>query len=609
MQQIGRYQIRKPLGAGAMADVFEAFDPEINRTLAIKVLKTERCVDDEYVSRFVREAKAAGAMSHKNIVTIFDVGEHEDKPYILMEMVDGAPMDELLKKGEKLSLKSILSIGVQLADALDYAHKKGIVHRDIKPSNIMFLKDGETVKITDFGIARVEDPADQEKTMAGMVLGTPQYMSPEQVLGKSVDGRSDLFSVGVVLYQLLTGKKPFPGETIGSLMVQITKEEAPSMRGLNTSIPVGVQHIVEKLLAKSPDGRFQDGKSLKSALTAQIRQLEDAEHASDKPGYIPLRYKLTGAMALGVAVVMIVSVALIQSRLSDMLTDLTIDSGTSLANFIATVSALPLIQEEQRRLEAERAGREPSSRSNAKIERFVEDTMRRQSFAYLHVANRNGVVRASSDPSLIGEQMPIVARIPLRTGEDGLNAAYARTGDGERVFDFSTPITLRDTNLGEVRLGMSRAPVSNALGASLLLLSVLAAIIVAAVCASAYYLIGLLSKPLKTLRMSMEDLAEGNVDVRISQMRDDEVGDVFAAFNTLAASIGQTKTPTAAADDAPHEDAPTPLACEEADAALEDATVLQRPAQNASGDKEDGDAEDKTRIVRRQTISEAKADT
>ncbi|MGF1461675.1 MAG: serine/threonine-protein kinase [Maricaulaceae bacterium] len=200
MDKIGRYEIRETLGSGAMADVLAAFDPDIHRTLAIKLLKPVHAEDKQYVSRFLREAKAAGALNHRNIVTIFDVGEVDDRPFILMELVDGEPLDEIIAEQGKLSVPKVVKIGIQLADALHYAHERGVVHRDIKPSNIMVLKDQETVKIADFGIARFDDPASSEKTIAGSILGTPQYMSPEQVLGHPVDGRSDLFSVGVILY-------------------------------------------------------------------------------------------------------------------------------------------------------------------------------------------------------------------------------------------------------------------------------------------------------------------------------------------------------------------------------------------------------------------------
>ena len=187
--KIGRYEIESPVGEGAMALVYRARDPEIGRVVAIKVLKDELCVDEDYVGRFLREAKAAGALSHPNIVTVFDVGRFGNAPYITMEFLDEKSLADAIAQHEKLPLKRVVALGIQLARALDLAHRRGIVHRDIKPGNILLMEKGETVKITDFGIARLDRSEDMQKTHAGTVLGTPRYMSPEQAAGHSVDGQ------------------------------------------------------------------------------------------------------------------------------------------------------------------------------------------------------------------------------------------------------------------------------------------------------------------------------------------------------------------------------------------------------------------------------------
>lgn len=206
-KKIGRYEIQEVLGEGAMAVVYRAYDPEINRSLACKILKAEHCVDDEYTSRFLREGKAAGALSHASIVTIYDVGEIDGRPYIMMELVDGANLGEVLLERKKFSVIETITIALQLAKALDYAHAANIIHRDIKPDNIILLQNNETVKVADFGIARMNESEEVQKTQVGAVLGTPRYMSPEQALGEKVDNRSDLFSVGTIMYEMLTGKK------------------------------------------------------------------------------------------------------------------------------------------------------------------------------------------------------------------------------------------------------------------------------------------------------------------------------------------------------------------------------------------------------------------
>ncbi|MGV8057673.1 MAG: CHASE2 domain-containing protein [Smithellaceae bacterium] len=268
---LGRYEIVKELGRGAMGTVFLGKDPRINREVAIKTLRYEE-IDTEQLAevkkRFFREAEAAGKLSHPNIVTIFDVGEDYDIAYMAMELLDGSDMAKYCRKENLLPLKEIIRVVSCVASALDYAHANGIVHRDIKPANIMILNNGE-VKVADFGIARVMATS---KTQTGVVLGTPSYMSPEQIAGKKVDGRSDLFSLGVVLYELITGEKPFQGDSIATLMYNITSSAPPAIKDLSPDIPEKLVPIVEKLLTKDVDTRYQTGKLLADDLFACLNQ-------------------------------------------------------------------------------------------------------------------------------------------------------------------------------------------------------------------------------------------------------------------------------------------------------------------------------------------------
>ena len=277
MESIGRYVVDQKVGEGAMANVYRARDPEIDRNVAIKMLKDKLCVDEEYVSRFLREAKAAGTISHPNIVTIFDVGRYENKPYIMMEFLDEQTLEDVLDDGGKLPLIRLMRIGIQLANALDYAHGEGVVHRDIKPANILFMKGSDTIKIADFGIARVSSSEEVQQTQAGMVIGTPRYMSPEQALGNDVDGRSDLFSVGVILYEICTGQKAFDSGTMTTLLLQITQEDPEPIKKVAPELPVGLQRIITRLLNKNPDRRFQTGAELAEALQRELDSLLDKE--------------------------------------------------------------------------------------------------------------------------------------------------------------------------------------------------------------------------------------------------------------------------------------------------------------------------------------------
>jgi len=267
--QLGRYEIVAELGRGAMGAVFRARDPKIDRTVAIKTISVSAVAAkdiEHYRQRFFREAQAAGRMSHPGIVTIYDVGEDETThtPFIVMECVEGNSLDRLVATAStgKLPRDMALKLLRQIAEALDYAHRQGIVHRDIKPANIMVTADGHP-KIADFGIAKL---AMAETTLPGHVVGTPAYMSPEQLNGKVVDGRSDLFSLGVIAYWLLTGVKPFDGETLTEICVQVvTKDPAPPSE-ITSELNIDFDYVLSRALAKDPAMRYQSGRELAADL-------------------------------------------------------------------------------------------------------------------------------------------------------------------------------------------------------------------------------------------------------------------------------------------------------------------------------------------------------
>ncbi|MDH5217147.1 MAG: serine/threonine protein kinase [Gammaproteobacteria bacterium] len=273
LNKIGRYNVINILGQGNMATVYKAHDPHIDRTLAIKVLRPERCVDAEYRSRFLRESKAVGTLNHPNIVTIYDVGEVDNTPYIAMELLEGTPLDVFIKQKKRLDIKSIVILGIQISDALQFAHSRNIVHRDVKPSNIIISSDEKTAKLTDFGIARVEEIDMTQHTQIGNILGTPQYMSPEQVLGERVDARSDLFSLGTILYQLISDQKPFPGTNLASLLFQIATESPIPIGNLVNDIPASLKEVVDTLLKKDLNERYQTGEDVSVALKRVLADL------------------------------------------------------------------------------------------------------------------------------------------------------------------------------------------------------------------------------------------------------------------------------------------------------------------------------------------------
>ena len=278
ISQLGRYELIGELGQGAMGVVYKARDPLIDRIVAIKTINLALAQEEkeEYEGRFYQEAKAAGRLSHPNIVTIYDVGKSGDIAYIAMEFLQGCELRDLLREKRNLPVEQILDVVAQVASGLSYAHEHDIVHRDIKPSNIMLVRDGQ-IKITDFGIARMA--SSMVHTQTGMVLGSPKYMSPEQLLGKVIDQRSDIFSLGVMLYEMLTGEAPFTGENVNSIMFQTLNTVLPAPSTLNSSVPDMLNFIVAKALTKNVEDRYQNARDF----AQDLRACRETLPRSDRP--------------------------------------------------------------------------------------------------------------------------------------------------------------------------------------------------------------------------------------------------------------------------------------------------------------------------------------
>ncbi|HVA94005.1 MAG TPA: protein kinase [Candidatus Dormibacteraeota bacterium] len=269
-QKIGRYEIIEELGRGAMGTVYRAKDPAMDRVVAVKTIISvvlDGVQGGEFRERFFREARAAGSLAHPGIVPVFDVGEQDGLPFLVMEFVKGQTLADMVKNGERLSLDRVREIGQQIAQALSYAHQRGVVHRDIKPANILMTSREaygiERPKITDFGVAKL---AEGQTTMTGQLLGTPAFMPPEQFTGAAVDGRADIFSLGVVLYLLATGEQPFPGESMTSVSYKVVHTNPVPPCKLNPSLSADLDRVIMKCLAKSPEDRYQTGDALAADL-------------------------------------------------------------------------------------------------------------------------------------------------------------------------------------------------------------------------------------------------------------------------------------------------------------------------------------------------------
>jgi serine/threonine-protein kinase len=276
---LGRYKIISEIGQGAMGVVYKAVDPIIDRTVAIKTINLNLSKQEleEYEARFQQEIKAAGRLNHPNIVTIYDVGKTDQCAYMAMEFLEGRELKEIIASGRLLPVDQVVDIVSMVAEGLSFAHQQEIVHRDVKPSNIMVLKGG-IAKITDFGIARLPNSA--VKTMTGLILGSPRYMSPEQVIGKTIDARSDIFSLGVVLYEALTGIPPFDGDNVNAIMYATVNTTPPPPSQHNRSVPAMLDLIAAKAMAKLIEDRYQSIKEFADDLHEVRRQLESSRPAA-----------------------------------------------------------------------------------------------------------------------------------------------------------------------------------------------------------------------------------------------------------------------------------------------------------------------------------------
>jgi eukaryotic-like serine/threonine-protein kinase len=524
LDNIGRYKLEERIGEGAMADVYRAFDPRINRHLAIKVLKKEFVQDQEYSARFLQEAKAAGALSHPNIVTIYDIGETGGQPYIVMELLDGQPLDALMLEQKKLKPDRVMAYGIQITQALDYAHAMGVVHRDIKPSNIIVSKDGNSTKLLDFGIARMSRLDDaleisHSTTQIGAMPGTPRYMSPEQALGQPIDGRSDLYALGVVLYELLTGKKAFSASSMAALMVQITQAEPEPIAKYAPDTPVGLQFIIGKLLAKRSDRRFQTGAQAAMALQREADALATQRQEAKRHRYLPLPVRVTLLMTTITALVLSAGIWYTLREQNKAMQDLAITSGSAIVNFVAKNTGTHMALEDWDQVSV-----------------FVKVASEDGNVDDMVVTDSAGIIRGARNERLEGKRY-IAGKNQLIASNGAMQISESRGNEARRVFQFSRSVDYAGKKFGMVHVSLNQDKLVAASQLSKYLLITLAIMTLASVLLVAYSVARLLTKPIKRLQLAMRDVTNGNLDFRISHDRKDEFGEAFDGFNKMASAV------------------------------------------------------------------------
>jgi len=537
-QKIGRYEILQILGQGAMAIVYKAFDPYIDRTLAIKVLREERCIDSEYRTRFLREAKAAGNLSHPNIVTIYDIGEFESRPYIVMELLEGTPLDRLMDSGPQFSISETVIIGMQLASALNYAHLNGVVHRDIKPSNIIYSTTNHKklqVKITDFGIAHVSDSDLTQQTQTGAVLGTPYYISPEQVLGQKVDGRSDLFCLGVTMYHLFTGQRPFDGATFHTLLYQIATEEPRSITLVCPDFPVQLSNVIDKLLEKNPEDRYATGNDLVDALKAANANISAKGPKRHKVRLFPFALKSVVVTTIVMIICSMISIALVQQKQQTLLVEHLREIGTGYSKLLAEQSAESVLRADW-----------------FAIELFIKQTSQHEHINQLTIIDHQGIIRGDTTQASIGSEYVRPSTENLITNKDDLkifqltrpkagnfygisvpipvmNALHLNT-----EYNFVSPIYYHKKEIGQISMTLTPAISHNLIKNSLSVLVLLASILSIAAIIAVYWLTARITSPNKLIKKYLDEIAVENYSMRITKQRKDEIGELYQAYNIMA---------------------------------------------------------------------------
>lgn len=522
-KMISRFRIDGLLGEGAMAKVYLAHDTQIERRVAIKVLKLALREDAEVVRRFLAESRAAGMLSHPNIVTIHEVGEAENVPYIAMEHLDGEPLDVLLDRGGRMAPEHVLRLGVQLASALALAHRSGVVHRDLKPSNIIVCDKGKIAKLVDFGIARVDESDDESaghemrRTQFGQVMGTPRYMSPEQTMGMPLDARTDLFSLGSILYEMAAGAPAFAGNNVGTLAIQIAQQPHAPIASHVKDCPKGLAFIIDRLLAKKPGERFSDADVLLAALTRELDAMQSDSGAARRG--LPVRLKLPLGLAGVTACALALSTGIVLNRQEATLEQTALASGASTVDFIARNVALRV---------ADNAGLAAAEQDWLPLQSLVDAAARDKIVRKISVLDEHDIVRASGDGQGIGK--PRV----------GAPAAGSRTSTiGDNGFVYVRPIRYANANFGQIEVELGREAIDAAIANTRALLIVMALFVVLMVFGASFVAARQLTQPLRRLRKALDDVAAGNAAFRLSHRRRDEFGSVFDAFNGMAAAVEQ----------------------------------------------------------------------
>jgi serine/threonine-protein kinase len=529
IERIGRYRIVERLGEGAMSVVYRGYDPSIHRIVAIKTLRPEYAHDDAYRTRFLTEAHAAGTLAHPGIVTVFDVGESEGVPFIAMELLEGMALDRFVVAQPDLPVRTLLRIAIQVAEALDYAHRKGVVHRDIKPENIVCRDAAGNVKVTDFGIAQVGQGTPPDDQAAG----TPHYVAPEVLRGQRADSRADLYSLGVLLYWMLSGQLPYQAASVPELLQKIVDDDPAPLVSRHAGLPRAARDVVANLLEKSPDRRYQNAEEVIEDLQRIDDRVAERERNWSGGRIVPIRVRWTAIMSALVALTVGIGLFAVHGTQERVARDLAFDYGFTLTRQLTLQSAEDLLLDDRIAVQA-----------------LADAMAENREIAEISISDRLGRRLASSGRLLVVTAEEIVApdqTTLLRQRGDVRAYLVQRPGDSD-ILLFDSPVEYDGRGVGRLQLGLSTEPLVAASRATVLAMLGLAAVTLLAVLIGAYVLSRKLMVPVEIVRRALWKIAQGRFDSRIRLQRRDEFERVFSAFNAMAESL-QARLPPGTSGD------------------------------------------------------------
>ncbi len=511
MERIGRYEVERELGRGTMSIVYKAFDPRIDRFLAVKVLREKFAREVASRQRFLREARAAGSLGHPNIVTLFDVGQVDGMPYLAMELLEGDTLGDRLERSPLLSVREVLDLVIQLTSALSYAHNHGVIHRDLKPANVHFDSDSGVAKLLDFGIAGSERRPDRQQGEGSEVVGTPAYMAPEQITNDEQDARCDLYALGVLLYRLLAGRLPFDGDNVNELMARVVSESPRSLEPLDGDTPRELIELTHRLLSKQPAHRPDSASEV-------LEELQDIRAALDR-GLLDAARRRGMAwrwpLAVGAAVALVLGVGLwhVHQSQKDAMASATFGFGEGVASVIAREVAEPLLLDD-----------------STALGNLVTDFASNPQVRYLHISDREGVVRASTHLFLQDEPVPEPAVAETLREESALRVLQSESGD----FEFQVPVRYQGRRLGGVHLGIDGGGLTAAARSTLGMMVLVFLIAMLAVMIGLAWLVRRQRRLIERMAWGLRRIGRGQYGFRLDDERRDEFGTLYRRFNDMA---------------------------------------------------------------------------